>query len=189
MDNKEQKSIDSKREIPTKINEVYKGKILDVFCDEVRLPSGKISHREVIRHCHAAAVLAFNEKGEVLLEEQYRYPYDDVLIEIPAGKGEKNEDALITARRELEEETGYYANKLTLLGLFYPSVGYTDEAISLFLAEDLVKTKQHLDDGEELDYYFIPFDELCTKIANGEIPDGKTIAAVGYYLLKHKKAS
>lgn len=178
--------IAPKRETTIESNEVYKGRILDVYDDTVRLPSGRTSHREVIRHCHAAAVLAINENNEVLLEDQYRYPYDDIITEIPAGKGEENEDPMITARRELEEETGYYANNLVLLGMFYPSVGYTDEAISLYLATDLVRTHQHLDEGEELEYYFIPFEELCRKINAGEIPDGKTVAAVGYYLIKNK---
>lgn len=184
---KTEQEIEKRREKTLNSKEVYKGKILDVFLDEVKLPCGKVSHREIIRHCHAAAVLAFNEKGEVILEDQYRYPYDDIITEIPAGKGDEGETGEETARRELEEETGYHANTLEELGLFYPSVGYTDEAIHLFLAKDLVKTKQHLDPGEELEYYFVSFEHLCEMIKNGEIPDGKTVAAVGYYLLKYKK--
>lgn len=88
---KEESQISKKREKTLSSKEVYKGKILDVFLDEVELPSGRISHREVIRHCHAAAVLAFNDKNEVILEDQYRYPYDDIITEIPAGKGDKGE--------------------------------------------------------------------------------------------------
>lgn len=184
---KEESQISKKREKTLSSKEVYKGKILDVFLDEVELPSGRISHREVIRHCHAAAVLAFNDKNEVILEDQYRYPYDDIITEIPAGKGDEGETGEETARRELEEETGYRADTLEELGLFYPSVGYTDEAIHLYLAKDLVKTHQHLDEGEELEYYFVPFEKLCDMIRNGEIADGKTVAAVGYYLLKYQK--
>lgn len=184
---KTEKEIAEKREKTLESKEVYRGKILDVYCDKVELPSGRVSHREVIRHCHAAAILAFNDKGEVLLEDQYRYPYDDIITEIPAGKGDEGESGEETARRELEEETGYFAHHLEELGLFYPSVGYTDEAIHLFLATDLEKTHQHLDPGEELEYYFVPFEKLCDMIKNGEIPDGKTIAAVGYYLLKYPK--
>lgn len=172
------------REETISSKEIYKGKILDIYLDEVKLPSGRISHRELIRHCHAAAVLAINEKGEVLLEDQYRYPYDDIITEIPAGKGDEGEEAIDTAKRELEEETGYRANHIEELGLFYPSVGYTDEAIHIFLATDLIKTEQHLDPGEELEYYFVPFEKFCSLIKEGKIPDGKTVAALGYYLLR-----
>lgn len=178
--------LERMREKTVKSTEIFRGKVLHIYNDEVELPNGKHSFREIIRHCHAAAVLAINDKGEVILEDQYRYPYDDIITEIPAGKGDEGEDAIVTASRELEEETGYRAGKMEELGLFYPSVGYTDESIHLFLARDLTYVGQHLDDGEELDYYFVPFDELCNMIRQGKIKDGKTIAAVGYYLLKYK---
>ncbi len=183
----EEEEISKRREKTISSKEVYKGKILDVYCDDVQLPSGRVSKREVIRHCHAAAVLAFNDKNEVILEDQYRYPYDDIITEIPAGKGDEGETGEETALRELEEETGYKARYLEELGLFYPSVGYTDEAIHLYLAKDLKKTHQHLDEGEELEYYFIPFEKLCEMIRNKEIADGKTVAAVCYYLLRKEK--
>ncbi len=184
---KTEEEISKRREKTLSSKEVYKGRILDVYSDEVELPSGRISKREVIRHCHAAAILAFNDKDEVILEDQYRYPYDDIITEIPAGKGDDGESGEETALRELEEETGYKAGHLEELGLFYPSVGYTDEAIHLYLATDLKKTYQHLDEGEELEYYFVPFEKLCEMIKNKEIADGKTVAAVCYYLLQHKR--
>lgn len=185
MDKK--KEYEAMREKKISSKEVFKGQVLDVFDDEIELPDGRHSHREVIRHCQAAAILAFNDKGEVLLEDQFRYPYDSILTEIPAGKADPNEDPITTARRELEEETGYQAKQMEELGLFYPSVGYTDEVIHLFVASDLVKTHQHLDEGEYLSYYFLPLKEVLKKAKNGEINDGKTIAALFYYLLKSKK--
>ena len=184
MDKKQEYEAMKEKTIASK--EVFKGVVLDVFDDEIQLPNGKKSHREVIRHCQAAAILAINEKGEVLLEDQYRYPYDAIITEIPAGKADPNEEPLTTAKRELEEETGYQARKIQELGLFYPSVGYTDEAIHLFLAEDLYKTHQHLDDGEMLNYYFLPLDEVLKKVRSGEINDGKKLAALLHYVLLKK---
>lgn len=179
MDNKKEKMIASK--------EIYKGHILDLYVDDVLLPNGHTSKREVIRHCKAAAVLAFDENDNIILEDQYRYPYDAVLKEIPAGKCDKGEDSKDTAIRELEEETGYKANHLEFLGTFYPTVAYTDEIIDIYLATDLERTHQHLDENESLDYYKIPFAMFLDLIHKGEIQDGKTLAAVTYYLLRGKK--
>ena len=179
-------NIDEVREKKTASKEIYKGHILDVYVDDVTLPSGRKTHREVIRHCHASAILAINEKNEVILEEQYRYPYDDIITEIPAGKGDEGEDYQITAARELEEETGYQAGKMEFLGYFYPSVGYTDEKIGIYLATELKKKKQHLDEDEVLDYYFLPMEEFQQKIRDGEICDGKTLAAYAYYKARNQ---
>ena len=183
---KEESQISKKREKTLSSKEVYKGKILDVFLDEVELPSGRISHREVIRHCRAAAVLAFNDKNEVILEDQYRYPYDDVRIELPAGKAEKGEDGLTTAKREFEEETGYQAKEWKKLGTFYPSVAYTDEVIEIYLATGLTFKGQHLDAGEELKYRFVPLEEVKERIKEDKIRDGKTLAGILQYLLLNK---
>ena len=161
--------------------EIYKGRIINLYVDDVLLPSGKESKREVVRHCKASAVLAINDKDEVILERQYRYPYDEVLTEIPAGKCDKDEDPLDTAKRELEEETGYQAKELTYLGKIYPTCAYTDEVIYIYLAKDLVKTKQHLDEGESLDYAFVPMKKLLEDIEKGLVPDAKTLAAVAFY--------
>lgn len=172
------------KETKVSSKEVFKGKILDVFVDTVTLPNGHTATRELIRHCKAAAVLAFDEDNNVILEKQFRYPYNDVLIEIPAGKADKDEDPIITAKRELQEETGYEAGKLTLLGEFYPSVAYTDEIIYLYEAHDLKKKSQHLDEDETLCYFKVSFDEFKKMVKEGQIGDGKTLAALAYYLAK-----
>ncbi len=168
--------------------EIYSGRIVNLYVDDVLLPNGQQSKREVVRHCRASAVLAFNDKGEVLLERQYRYPYDEVITEIPAGKCDGDEDPLETARRELEEETGYCAKSLSYLGKIYPTCAYTDEVIHIYLAKDLVRTHQHLDEGESLEYGFVPFQSLLQDISENKVPDAKTLAAVSFYLAGKEKA-
>lgn len=168
--------------------EVYKGRLVNLYVDDVLLPNGKESKREVVRHCKASAILAFNDKDEVILESQYRYPYDEVITEIPAGKCDKDENPLDTAKRELEEETGFQAKSMVYLGKIYPTCAYTDEIIHIYLAKDLVKTHQHLDDGEALEYRFVPFHDLLSAIEEGKIPDAKTLAAVSFYLAKKELA-
>ncbi|MFA6625021.1 MAG: NUDIX hydrolase [Bacilli bacterium] len=167
--------------------EIYKGKILDLFVDDVELPNGNKSKREVIRHCKASAVLAFDIKGDVILEDQYRYPYDDTIIEIPAGKADGNEDPLVTAKRELEEETGYKAENVEFLGSIYPSCAYTDEIIYIYLATGLTIGTQHLDADESLNYYKVSYDKLLQMINDGKIHDAKLLAAVAFYQAKYKK--
>lgn len=176
-----------KKETKMDSQEIYKGRILNLFVDHVLLPNGHTSTREVIRHCQASAILAIDELGNIILEDQYRYPYDSIIKEIPAGKCDKDEDPQVTANRELEEETGYRANSLVKLGEYYPSVAYTDEIIHLYVATDLVKTNQHLDEDESLDYYKVPLSEALNMVLDGRIKDGKTTAALFLYLLKNKK--
>lgn len=178
MNNKE-KQLSSK--------EIFKGHILNLYVDEVELPNGNKSTREVIRHCKASAVLAFDVSGKVIIEEQFRYPYDKTIIEIPAGKCDKDEQPDKTALRELKEETGYEAKNLEYLGVIYPSVAYTDEEIYIYLATGLKKGEQHLDKDENLEYKKISFSKMLSMIENGEITDAKTLAAVTFYLIKHKK--
>lgn len=161
----------------------YKGKFLEFNCDEVYLPNGETSMREYVNHPGAVAILVIDEENNVLFEEQFRYPLHEVILEIPAGKLEKNEDILFAANRELEEETGLVANKLIKLGISYPCVGYSNEVIHLFLAVDCKKGKQHLDDEEFLNVVKIPFDEVKKLIKNGVIKDSKTIQAIYLYEL------
>lgn len=163
--------------------EIYKGKILDLYKDKVLCPNGHTSYREVVRHCKAVCVLA-ELNGKFAIEEQFRYPYDEVILEFPAGKVDKGEEALAAAKRELEEEIGYVAKKIEYLGDIYPSCAYTDEVISIYYATDLVETKQSLDENEALNFSFISLDEIKQKVINNEIKDAKTICALQFFLLR-----
>lgn len=179
--------LEEKRELQISSKEEFKGRMLHLYVDKVKLHDNSIQERELIRGCHAAAVLAINDKNEILIEEQYRYPFDSLILEIPAGRGEENENSQTTALRELEEETGYKAQNVEFLGSYYPTVGYSDENIHIYLAKDLIKAKRHLDIGEDIDYKFIPFEEFCNLIKEGKVNDGKTLAAIAYYLIKYQK--
>lgn len=163
--------------------EIYKGKILDLYKDKVLCPNGHTSYREVVRHCKAVCVLA-ELNGKFAIEEQFRYPYDEVILEFPAGKVDKGEDPLDAAKRELEEEIGYVTKKIEYLGDIYPSCAYTDEVISIYYATDLVKTKQSLDENETLNFSFISLEEIKQKVLNNEIKDAKTICALQFFLLR-----
>lgn len=163
--------------------EIYKGKILDLYKDKVLCPNGHTSYREVVRHCKAVCILA-ELNGKFAIEEQFRYPYDEVILEFPAGKVDKNEDPLAAAKRELEEEIGYAAKKIEYLGDIYPSCAYTDEVISIYYATDLVETKQSLDENEALNFSFISLEEIKQKVLSNEIKDAKTICALQFFLLK-----
>mgnify|MGYP004676705645 CR=1 FL=1 len=158
--------------------EIYAGRILHVQVDRVQLPDGHESTREVIRHPGGVGVLALTDAGEVLLVQQYRYPYGEVLTEIPAGKREPDEEPLETGKRELEEETGYVADRYEPLGTVYPSPGYTDEVIHLFLAAGLHKTAAHTDEGEFLHVLRRPLAQLVDQVLAGELPDAKTQVAI-----------
>lgn len=166
--------------------EIFDGKILHVFEDRVRLPDGGESTREYLRHVGAVCIIPLLDDGTVLLERQYRYPVDRVLTEIPAGKlDSKTEDHLSAAKRELREETGAVAEKWTSLGIFYPACAYSDEAIEMFLAEDIRFTARELDADEFLDVIRVPLDSLVCDVLNGKIPDAKTqIAALKAYFLR-----
>lgn len=166
---------------------IYDGKVLHIYKDKVLCANGNESYREIVKHNGGAAILFINDKNEVALVKQYRYAYDEVMYEIPAGKLEVGEIPYDAALRELEEETGYKASSLVDLGIIYPSCGYTSEKIHLFLAENVKKSNMHLDFDECIEVYFINYDKLKNMILSGEIKDAKTISAVlKYELLKNR---
>jgi ADP-ribose pyrophosphatase len=157
---------------------VFDGNLLKVHRDTVRLPDGSEGQREYIRHPGAVAIVALFEDGKVLLERQFRYPNRREFIEIPAGKLEPGEPHLETAKRELLEETGYVAVEWTRLGVIHTAIGYTDEAIELFLARKLTKKSAKLDVGEFLEVLKIPFEEAIAMIRDGRITDSKTLVGL-----------
>jgi ADP-ribose pyrophosphatase len=154
---------------------VYRGRLLLVNEDEVRLPDGKPARREYITHPGAALILPLFEDGSVLLERQFRYPVGMHCYELPAGKLEPSEPALETAKRELLEETGYVAGQWTDLGPLYPCVGYSSERIDFFLARGLGFKGASLDEGEFLETAIVPVGESLAWLREGRIADVKTM--------------
>lgn len=158
---------------------VYKGRLLDVYSDRIVLPNGHESTREYIKHVGAACVVPVDDEGNVIIERQFRYPFNAVLTEIPAGKlDSKQEPHLEAALRELKEETGYTADEMVYLGEFYPTCAYSDEIIHMYLAKGLKKGNQKLDDDEFLGVEKKPLKELIDDVMQGKIPDGKTQTAL-----------
>ena len=172
-----------KDEKTIKSNVVYKGKILDLNCDDVLLPNGNKSIREVIHHNGGVCILA-EVDGKIPLVKQFRYAYGKEMFELPAGKLEKGENSYEAGIRELEEETGLKAESLESLGYMYPSCGYTNEIIYLYKANNVTKTKMHLDDDENIDVYCFTLDEIIEMIMKNEINDAKTICLVLKYYKK-----
>lgn len=168
-----------------KKNYIYEGRIIKVRCDDAELPDGKPCIREMVEHSGGASVL-YVEDGKVLLVRQFRYAYGESIYEIPAGKLEAGEDPMLAAARELEEEAGVKAGRLELMFTLYPTPGYTNEKIYIYQAFDCEKVNARLDDGEFLDVEYIPLEKTKEMLENGEIRDGKTIAALQAYFLSKK---
>lgn len=166
---------------------LYEGKILRLERDKVLCPNGKEAYREVVRHNGGAAILCLTEQDEVLLIKQFRYPYKEILYEIPAGKLEQGENPYAAAIRELEEETGNRAAGLELLGKIYPTCGYSSEVIYLYLARNYVHTATSFDEDEVIEGSFVPLHKVKEMILSGQIKDAKTICAISYYLMKQEE--
>ena len=156
----------------------YEGKILNLRVDKAELPNGRECTREVVEHNGGVTIAALSDENELLFVRQFRYPYGEVVLELPAGKLEKGEDPFTAGVRELEEETGAVASKYIDLGKFYPSPGYCGEVIHLYGATGLSFTHQNLDADEFLNVEKIPLSKAVEMVLNNEIPDGKTQAAV-----------
>lgn len=168
-----------------KKKKIYDGKILGLSVYEGKIEGRKVK-REYIEHRGAAAMLAFDKDKKVILVKQHRFPHGYVL-EIPAGTLEKNEEPIKCAFRELKEETGYRAKKMTPLITFYPSIGYNAEVIHCFVASGLKKIADlKLDEDEILSVVKIDFKKVIRMIKSGEIQDSKTICAILTYATKKK---
>lgn len=157
----------------------HEGKIVTITVDKLRMPDGSEAYREtVVRKKNAAGVLAVDADGSIIFVRQYRHPFREMLLEIPAGVLEEGEDGETAVLRELEEETGKKAGRLEFLCEMYPSVGFCTEKIQLFFATDLTEGTQKLDADEFVELEKYTLDEAIEMIHSGEIKDGKTIAAL-----------
>ncbi len=161
-----------------KSEQIFDGVIVKLFVDEVELPDGKRARREIVRHPGAVCVVPITNEGEVIMVKQFRYPFGEVLLEIPAGKLEPGEDPLEAVKRELEEESGVVAGKIEHIGELYTTVAIFDEKIQIYLATDLSYTNAHPDDEEFLEVEKIPLDTLVKMTMEGKIRDAKTQIAI-----------
>lgn len=174
--------MEIKKEVKTAGRTIYDGNILKLFRDEVEFPDQHKSAREVVEHSGGVSVLAEDEDGKILLIRQYRYPVDEIIYEIPAGKLEPDEDVEECARRELREETGYEAEKISKLFEFYPTPGYSTETIYIYQAEGLKFVGRELEEGEYIEVVPKSREELKELFEAGKIKDSKTLIAVMHYL-------
>ena len=161
---------------------IYDGKIIRVDVDAVELCDGSITKREVVHNGGGVCVLALDEKEQIILVKQYRYPFNEILYELAGGKQAQNESYIESGLRELEEETGYVSEECEYLGYLYPTVAYSSEVIHMVVAKNCVYRQVCLDDGEFVETILLSMDEVLKMIATNEIKDGKTIVAILKYL-------
>lgn len=166
------------RETGVAREEVFAGKLLHVRRDIVQLPDGKQATREFVVHPGAVVMIAQLPNGKLLFERQFRYPLERVFLELPAGKIHPGEDILLTARRELQEETGYVAASWHYLGVIHPCIGYSDERIEIFFARGLSHVGHALDDGEFLEVHELGLAEALEAVRDGRLTDGKSVAGL-----------
>lgn len=159
-------------------NYIYKGKIINLRVDDALLPDGKTAKREIVEHNGGVCVAAVTENDEILLVKQFRYPYGEIIYEIPAGKRDGDEDPLLCGKRELREETGAEAKTYMSLGLLYPTPGYCGEIIWLFAAKDITFGQNNPDEDEFVEVEKVPFKKAVDMVMNGEIRDAKTQTAI-----------
>ncbi|OZM58706.1 ADP-ribose pyrophosphatase [Lottiidibacillus patelloidae] len=162
---------------------IYEGKVIDLKVKEVRLPDGKIGKREVLNHPGAVAIVACTKENKLVVVRQFRKALERTIVEIPAGKLEKGEEPLDSAKRELEEETGYTCEKITKISAFYTTPGFSNQIVHVYFTNELSKGTQQTDSDEFVDVMEITIDEALRMIETGEIIDAKTIYAVQYLQL------
>ena len=158
--------------------EIFDGKVIHVTLDKVELQDGKTSFREIVGHPGGACVAALTENDELLFVKQFRYPYKEVTIELPAGKLEKGQNPLENGKRELLEETGAIGSGYISLGKLYPSPGYCGEIIHMYFCRIDHFETQKLDEGEFLNVMKIPLKRAVEMVLNNELPDAKSQTAV-----------
>ena len=158
------------------INQEYKfkGKIVNMRVDDALLPNGTVAKREIVEHNGGVCVAPLDNDYNLYFVKQFRYPYREIVTELPAGKLEKGEDPFEAGKRELKEETGAVANKYISLGKLYPTPGYCGEIIHMYLATELTFGEQSPDEDEFLEVYKISLEKAVEMVMNGELPDSKT---------------
>lgn len=177
------------QEKTTASNRTYEGKIFYITKDTAELEDGRQVQRDVVHHSGGVCVVPLTERGTILMVKQFRYPMQQVTLEIPAGKIEPGEDPAECGRRELQEEAGRTCKQYTSLGTLFPTPAYDTEVIHMYLARGLsAPGAQNLDDGEFLDVTEIPLEEAVQLVMDGKIPDAKTqIALLKTYVLLQKE--
>lgn len=165
---------------------VHSGTVISLYKDYVEIPNKTVAQWDFIKHKGAAAVVPVTKDGKILMVKQYRNAIDRFTIEIPAGgRNTVEEPTLECAKRELEEETGYKSDNLEFLISLKTAVAFCNEAIDVFVARDLIKTSQNLDEDEFIDVEAFEIEELCNRIFLGEIQDAKTVSALLAYKTKY----
>ncbi|TVP92393.1 NUDIX hydrolase [Alkalibacterium sp.] len=171
---------------------IYKGNVTEYTVQEVRLPDGKLAQREIVRHAGASAVIPFTQDGRMVLVKQYRKAIEQLSVEIPAGiKDEVDDTGLVTAKRELEEETGYQADEWEFVTSFFSTPGFTDEYLEIYEATGLKKVDNPLemDDDEAIELIEVTFDEAWDLYGQKLIRDSKTVFALFYWKMKKLQES
>ncbi|NOX66693.1 MAG: NUDIX hydrolase [Chlorobi bacterium] len=164
---------------------VFKGRVFDLQVDEIEYNSGNKGIREVAVHNGGAVVVPVKNNGKIIMVKQFRYPFQDFLLELPAGKLEKDEDPKLCATRELTEETGYRSKQVTKLGKIYTTPGFCTEVLHIYLAEKLLPGNSNREEGEYgMEVFEFSLEELDEKIKSGEIVDSKTISGLHMYKLR-----
>ncbi|MDF2676852.1 MAG: nudF [Bacillota bacterium] len=170
------------KEFTVKSEKIFEGKIVNLRVDTVELENQKYAKREIVDHKSASAIIAINDKNEIILVKQYRKAVEDFLYEIPAGLMNVSEDPMECAIRELKEETGYETANIKKIYEFYSSPGFTNEKIFLYKAEELTSGQTIFDEDENIEIINITKDEAKQMLANGSITDSKTIIGILYWL-------
>lgn len=168
----------------------FQGNFLRVLRDTVSLPNGNTSTREYVVHPGAVVIVPLLDDGRVVLERQYRYPIGKVMIELPAGKLEQGEDPLLCGLRELQEETGYTCSEWACAGHMHLAIAYSTEVIHIFFARGLHLGERQLDEGEFLDVFTAPAQQLIDWCLDGTVTDAKTLSCVVHlqnFLLGHRE--
>ncbi len=164
----------------------YRGAVIDVYQDTVRVPNGNIAQWDFIGHLGAAAVVPVLEDGRILMVRQYRNALDRFTLELPAGKLDAaGEPMEVCAARELEEETGYRSENLELLITVNTTVAFCNEKIGIYVAKNLIPSHQHLDEEEEIEVEAFTIDELTDMIWEQKMTDAKTVAGLLAYRQKY----